>query len=343
MARLFVLIALLLAPLPGWAADGPIPVKVVVLTAFEIGADSGDAPGEFQAWVERYPLTRTMTVPGVVHPVRLSDDGVLGVVTGEFGRARSSIASLIADPRFDLSRAYWVLAGIGGVDPAAGSIGSAAWADWVVDGDPLFEIDDREAPAGWPWGLYAFGAETPGQKGRADDFSSMVWRLDPGLVGWAYGLTRDIALPDTPQLAAARAGFPSEPAARAPPHVFVGASLGSVRFWHGDRRIAWARDWIRTWTDGQARLAMTAGEEQALMDTLGVNAAGGRVDPRRVLVLRTASNYAREGDGQPQAVRFAPGGAEAAFEAAWRVASPVVRALVAGWDTYAETLPQAAP
>src|SRR5262245_36669472 len=40
------------------AAAGPraIPVKVVVVTMFERGADTGDEPGEFQYWVEREKL-----------------------------------------------------------------------------------------------------------------------------------------------------------------------------------------------------------------------------------------------------------------------------------------------
>ena len=30
-----------------------IPVKVVIVSMFEYGADTGDLPGEFQFWVER--------------------------------------------------------------------------------------------------------------------------------------------------------------------------------------------------------------------------------------------------------------------------------------------------
>ena len=30
-----------------------IPIKVVVVSMFEYGADTGDAPGEFQFWLER--------------------------------------------------------------------------------------------------------------------------------------------------------------------------------------------------------------------------------------------------------------------------------------------------
>ncbi len=42
MLRLFAIIAILLAPLP--ASATPIPIKVVVVTAFEIGKDTGDVP-----------------------------------------------------------------------------------------------------------------------------------------------------------------------------------------------------------------------------------------------------------------------------------------------------------
>ncbi len=340
MRRLLALLFLLVAAAP--AAAAPIPVKVVVLTAFEVGADTGDAPGEFQAWAERYPLPRTIKVSGIEHPVRLSRDGVMGVVLGEFGRARGSMAALVANPAFDFSKTYWIMAGIAGVDPRTGSIGSAAWADWVVDGDPLYEIDDREIPVDWPWGLYAFGARRPSVKGRADDFSGMAWRLDPGLVQWAYGLTRSMALSDNAQLAAARARYPSEPAAQVPPHVVIGTALASARFWHGVRRTEWARDWVKTWTDGQGAFVMTDGEDQAVLDVLTLNGREGRVDARRILVLRTGSNYSREGDGEGPIGEFAPGGSAAAFEAAWQVGAPVVRALVTGWDHYSTTLPGAA-
>ena len=43
----------------------PIPVKVVVLTTFEIGEVTGDRPGEFQPWVEGLPLKETIPVPGL--------------------------------------------------------------------------------------------------------------------------------------------------------------------------------------------------------------------------------------------------------------------------------------
>jgi len=341
MGRFWAAMILVLAICGTSTADArPLLVKVVVLTTFEIGADTGDIPGEFQYWAEADPKARSLAVAGVEHPVRLSSDGVLVVLTGMRARPRETLAALISGGQFDFSRAYWVVAGIAGVDPQAASIGSAAWADWVVDGDPLFELDDRDAPTGWSWGLYALGTHEPGRKGSAKGSSGMAWRLDPGLVSWAYGLTRDIPLPDNANLKADRARFPDIPAAVAPPHVLRGDALGAVRFWHGARRTAWARDWMRLQTDGQARLVMSDCEDQGVMDVLSLYGVQGKVDARRVLVLRTASNYTEEPQGGSQALTaFAPGGAAAAFDAAYRVGAPVVRALVENWPRYRENLP----
>ena len=348
MRRLFLapLAAILLALLaPVAALAKPMVVKVVVLTTFESGSSagsgSGQGSGEFVFWADRLPLAHKLKVPGIEGRVLYSDDGVLGVVTGMRARPRESVTALILDPDLDLSHAYWIVSGIAGIDPKAGSIGSAAWARWVVDADPIFEMDDREIPKGWPYGLWSLGAQRPGVKGGAPGSSDMVWRLNPGLVTWAFETTRNVPLADTPALQKARAGYPSEPAALKPPAVMYGDELSTTRFWHGELRTQWARDWTKLWTDGAGTFAMTACEDQGILDVLGLFGREGRVDSSRVLVLRTASNYSREPDGAGASVNFAEGGAGAAFEAAYRVGAPVVKALVAGWPKYRTTLPGA--
>src|SRR5882757_5397958 len=103
------------------AATGapPIAVKVVVVAMFEQGEDVGDAPGEYQLWVEREHLDRVLPMPAGFHHVRMNKDGVLGMLTGVgTAKAAASVMALGLDPRFDLSKAYWIVAGIGGGDPA---------------------------------------------------------------------------------------------------------------------------------------------------------------------------------------------------------------------------------
>src|ERR1700678_2579320 len=118
------------------AAPRPIPVKVVVVTMFEVGADTGDAPGELQYWVERDHLDRVYPLAAAYHAVRMNAAGEMAVLTGP-GTAHSAatIMAVGLDPRFDFSHAYWLVAGIAGGCPDQVSLGSAAWARWVVDGD----------------------------------------------------------------------------------------------------------------------------------------------------------------------------------------------------------------
>jgi purine nucleoside permease len=97
----------------------PIPVKVVVVTAFEKGEDVGDAPGEFQLWVEREHLDQILPLPSGYHHLRMNKDGILATVTGVgTAKAAASVMAVGLDPRFDFTKAYWIVAGIGGGDPA---------------------------------------------------------------------------------------------------------------------------------------------------------------------------------------------------------------------------------
>jgi purine nucleoside permease len=114
----------------------PLRIKVVVVTMFERGEDTGDIPGEYQLWVEHEKLDRVIGTPAGYHHVRMNQDGVLGMLTGVgTAKAAASVMALGLDARFDPSQAYWIVAGIGGGDPADVSLGSAVWANHVVDGD----------------------------------------------------------------------------------------------------------------------------------------------------------------------------------------------------------------
>jgi purine nucleoside permease len=261
------------------------------------------------------------------------------------------MAALISDPRFDVSHTYWIVAGIAGVDPAAATVGSAAWARWVVDGDPVFEMDDREIPKDWPYGIYALGTKRPDVKpdasgvhsvGLQQGSSGMVWKLDAGLVGWAYGLTKGVTLADNPALVKARGAYAAQGGVQAAPSVMLGDTLATVRFWHGAKRTQWARNWVKTWTDGDGHFVMSACEDQGILDVLTLYGADHKVDPARVLVLRGGSNFTEEPAGHSQVLDdFTPGGALAAYESVYRTATPVVRALVSGWATYRDHLPVA--
>src|SRR5271169_3701982 len=193
------------------AQNVPIHVKVVVVTMFERGEDTGDVPGEFQLWVEREHLDQVLPLPSGYHHVRLNQDGVLGLLTGVgTAKAAASVMALGMDSRFDLSKAYWIVAGIGGGDPADVSLGSAVWAEHVVDGDLAFEIDARQIPESWPTGYLPLRRGTPYEQPPRIDYDE-VYTLNESLVDWAVRLTQDVPLADSDQLRKSRsrfAGFP---------------------------------------------------------------------------------------------------------------------------------------
>ena len=139
--------------LSGWLLYGctagaeKIEVRVVVLAMFERGESRGDNPGELQLWVERLGLDTEYECPLGQDVLYMNDDGVMAVlVGGGIPNATASVMALGLDDRFDLTRSYWLVAGIAGGDPADMSLGSAAWARHVVDGDLLYEIDGRDIP-----------------------------------------------------------------------------------------------------------------------------------------------------------------------------------------------------
>ena len=326
--------------------------KVVVVAMFETGKDTGDTPGEFQFWVEREKLDRVIPLPAGYRDVRTNADGsVVGIVTGAGNtNAAASIMALGLDPRFDLRKSYWLVAGIAGIDPADASIGSAAWAEIVVDGDLAHEIDAREIPADWTTGYVPMRRYYPYEPPHvaAQDAPGYVFRLDPGLVDWAYQLTKDTPLADNEKMKARRATYTEHPNAQRPPFVLKGDNLAASTYWHGKLLNRWANDWVRYYTDGQGNYVTTAMEDTGTLHALTNLTRAGRADVRRALVLRTASNYDMQWPGATAAESM--GGEKLSLytayipslEAAHAVGSRVVHALVAGWATFETTPPSSA-
>jgi purine nucleoside permease len=247
----------------------PIAIKVVVVANFEKGADMGDAPGEYQDWVEREHLNEIVSVRGAANILRRNREGLYGLIPRQ---GAADFSAFVLDPHFDLRKTYWVFTGISGVDPKAGTVGDAAWARWVINGDELHEVDDRELPAGWPYGLWAIGANRPnelpvkdvnGKKLIAVTHRAMAYDLNQGLARWAFHMTKDVPLGENRNLL----GLPRErwngfPEAQREPKVMMGETLGCVRYWHGASRTRWAEDWTRLWTGGKGTFVMTNMESQ---------------------------------------------------------------------------------
>ena len=339
---------LMLTP-QAFADDVREPIRVVVAAMYELGDARGDAPGELQFWVERLPLERSVPFPMGESELYLNDEGVMAVLTGGgIPNATATIMALGADPRFDLSKAYWVIAGVAGGDPADMSLGSAAWARHVVDGDLAYEIDAREIPEDWPYGFFPLGSKRPT---TSIEGVSTGWTLDTisfslntQLVDWAYSITRDLALADAPGIAEYRKLFDGYPLAQRPPFVTVGDTLSSSTYWHGRILNEWANDWLHLYAGDDANFMTSSMEDSGTMTALNRLARTGIVDIERVLVLRTASNLTMPPPGKTAVwskTHPYPDRGHPALESAFLVGNTVVQALLAGWSQYENQLPSA--
>ena len=324
----------------------PIPVKVVIVAMFEPGEDTGDAPGELQYWVERDHLDHIYPLPAAYHAARMNDSGELAIVTGQgTAHAASTIMALGLDPRFDLTHAYWIIAGIAGATPEHASLGSAVWVNWIVDGDLGYEIDARELPPDWQTGFLPLHKKTPYEQ-PVDPLDGQLFQTTPTLTLWAYNLTKSVPLDDSPKLAEIRSHFDGAKANH-PPEVLLGDEISSSTFWHGKLLDTWATDWVHYFTKGQGTFVTTAMEDTGTLQSLHYLALAGKADFNRVLVLRTVSNYDQPPRGltASQSLTAQRISKYAAYlpslEAAYRVAHTVAANLEQNWPSTRNQIPSA--
>jgi purine nucleoside permease len=325
--------------------------KIVIVTYFEVGQDTGDRPGELQFWVERDHLTRTIPVPGMTHAVRANQDASEIAVTIGPGNIKPGVnlMALGSDPRFDLRQSYWLINGIAGVSPADGTIGDAFWTDFVVNGDLVKEIDAREIPSGWSDGFFSLDgtaqADRKGGAGWEDDVRAWVGeearanrrgnviRLNRTLLDWAYGLTRDMPLQEDTAMKTLRSRYGSKGPTGAGPRVRIGANLATEVFWHGAKLDAWAHRWVAFETDGVAHLGTTAMNDSGALLALQVLTVQGKADWNRALLLRTASNFDMPPPGTTAAENLAAEqhGAYTAYLPSLETAYAVGHRVVVAW------------
>ncbi|MDB5735456.1 MAG: purine nucleoside permease [Alphaproteobacteria bacterium] len=105
---------------------------MVVVTTVQHGEDGFR---EMKAWLPEAPVKLPFSAGDV--PLRYAPSRGLLVIATSMGspHAAASVMALGTDARFDLTKAYLLVAAIAGVDPQAGSLGSAAWIGEVIDGD----------------------------------------------------------------------------------------------------------------------------------------------------------------------------------------------------------------
>lgn len=325
------------ASTPGADASHGRPVKVMIVSMF--------GP-EGQVWLDHLGPWQDIPVDGLSpdYPVVHCNRQDVCVMTTGMGHANAaaSLMALTFSSRFDLRHTYFMVAGIAGIDPMRGTVGSAAWAKYLVDFGIQWEIDAREIPPNWNTGYLGINTQNPQQKPPLD-YRTEVFQLNPQLADAAFALSRNVTLTDSAQAQAARARYGYAPA-NLPPSVIQCDTLAGDTWWSGTLLGERARDWTKLLTDGKGVYCTTQQEDNATYEALKRAASVHRVDLNRVAVLRAGSDFDRPYAGQTSADNLlnyaAQGGFTIAIDNLFRAGNPLVQQIVTHWSQWREGVPQ---
>lgn len=330
-------LAVLAVTMPGQAAETPAaprPVKLLIISMF--------GP-EAEPWIKPLNLVDKVPVAGLSadYPALLCNADDVCLLTTGMGHANAAASTLAVAlaPQLDLRRSYFLIAGVAGIDPAQGTLGSAAWARWLVDFGIAHEIDPREAPAGWKTGYFGVMSKGPGDK-PAFDYRTEAFRLDEALLQRVLALSAGAVLADNDKARAYRRLY-RERTASQPPRVIQCDTLAGDTWWHGHRLGQHAREWTRLLSDGEGNYCTTQQEDNATYNALLRGQQAGRLDVRRLAVLRTGANFDRPHPGQTAyaSLKADSGGFPISTENLYRAGVPWVRDLVARWPEWREGVP----
>jgi len=322
---------------PAAAPAAPLAVKVLVINTFRAEA----AP-----WPTALHTDREIRVPGLSsdYPlVRCNAAAVCQVTLGMgHANAAASMMAVLYSGLFDLRRTYFLIAGIAGIDPARGTIGSAAWARYAVDVGIAHEIDARELPRDWRDGIFGVGTDAPGKKPQLE-YRTEVFRLDEALLQKALSLSHQVALEDSDDVRAYRAHYQRSPANQ-PPQVTQCDTATSDTWWTGERLGEHARRWTALLTDDEGIYCTTQEEDNATLTALTRGAQSGLVDIKRVALLRSGSDfdrgYANQSAFDALRAQFALAGAvRISVDNLVRAGLPLVDNIAQHWDLWRNGVP----
>jgi purine nucleoside permease len=109
-------------------------------------------------------------------------------------------------PKLDLTKTYFMVAGIAGVNPEVATLASVGLSKYAVQVGLAYEFDAREIPANFSTGYVSFGQETP-LTYPTTIYGTEVFELNEALRDWAFNVSSGAKLNDSDESVAYRAQY----------------------------------------------------------------------------------------------------------------------------------------
>ncbi|EKM52554.1 uncharacterized protein PHACADRAFT_126450 [Phanerochaete carnosa HHB-10118-sp] len=287
-------------------------------------------------------LEHNITIPGfspLFPQAHCTGDGsICQLTTGEAEiNAASTITALVYSPVFDLTHTYFLIAGIAGISPKMGTLGSVTFARYAVQVALQCEFDAREKPANFSTGYVPLGSTAPNEY-PGTLYGTEVFEVNDNLRQLAISMANMSQLYDDAQAQQYRANYAGNPAyaaGAAPPSVVACDTATSDVFWTGDLLAGAFENTTKLLTNGTATYCTTQQEDNGTLEALMRGALAGLVDFSRIVIMRTASDFDRQFDGESAATNLflmSPG-FDISIQNIPAAGVPIVTGIVSKWES----------
>lgn len=288
-------------------------------------------------------LAHNITVPGLsplfpdVHCT--PDYNICQLVTGEGEiNAAVTLSSLVSSPIFDLTRTYFLVAGIAGVNPKVTTINSVTFARYAVQVALQYQIDLRELPDNYSTSYIPQGAQVPFEY-PTSIYGTEVFELNAELRSLASSFAGRATLADSDASQEYRAKYTTSDdiyaAGMKDPSVME-CDVTTTDVYFSGRLLSEAFGNTTTvLTNGTGVYCSTAQEDNATLEALLRAAKHKLVDFSRIIVMRTGSDFERpyEGQSAPDNPLYADQGAfEPAVQNLYNAGVEVVKGILSEWN-----------
>lgn len=213
------------------------------------------------------------------------------------------------------------------MSPRTATIGTAAWARWVVSADLAYEIDPRELPATWHFSRFELGCSEAAWCRQQAATGTESYELDQSTVTAALKTSKGVTLADDSIVNTYREHFGAGSMARSAPTVTQCDAVAADTYWQGVHMDAFAHWWMRQWTNGTGRFCMSDMEDAGYAEAMRRLSQQGRARWDHFLILRAGSDFDEQYAGQSALASLTEGhligGARLASENGYAVASAV--------------------